>query len=162
MSYTIRLLDDPSVFCFQQINSELSRAIKDDGRFTIGSQTICIEAGYQTIKFNRIRLTTKKSYCGNHPGPCDAINQGRKMNAAYLEWDDWVAFHGLINFALDGLCVSADVWTLPQDVSGKFWIRKGMHARVKFDWDAEYNSTGRSIRVWNKGTPDQFVEDIDC
>jgi hypothetical protein len=156
MSYTIRLLDDPSVFAFQQIHQELFRAIKDDGRFSVGSKTICVEAGYQTIKLNRIRLITKKSYCGNHPGPCDAINRGRKMNATYLEWDDWVAFHSIVNGALDSLQVEADVWTLPLDVSGKFFIRRGMKARVKFDYDTEYNTVGRSVRVWNTGTPDQF------
>jgi hypothetical protein len=158
MAYTIRLLDNLSTFAYEQLTSEFERAIKEDGRFKVSEATHCTVAGYQTIKLHKIRLTQKKSYCGNHPGPCDLANgPARKMNATYLEWDDWVAFHKIVNDTLDSLQVSADVWTMPRDVPGKFWIRKGTSARERFDYEEGFNSYGRPVRVWNKGSQDQFA-----
>ena len=161
MSYTIRVLDkEVGTFTQEAIHDALLLAIREDGRFRVSSLRMGYDAKYWTIWLSKIRLNAKKPYCGNHPGPCDALNAGRKMNATYLEWDDWVAFHGLINGVLDTMQVSADVWTLPQDVQGKFYVRRGTLARVKFDYEEEYNSIGRPIRVWNTGTPDQFVAEV--
>lgn len=158
MSYTIRVLDkEVGTFTQEVIHDALLLAIREDGRFDVSSLRMGYQAGYWTIWLSKIRLNASKPYCGNHPGPCDVANAGRKMRAKYLEWDDWVAFHGLVNGVLDAIAVSADVWTLPQDVQGKFYIRRGLQARKVFDYEEGYNSYGRPVRVWNKGTPDQFA-----
>lgn len=105
-----------------------------------------------------VRLTKTKPFCGNHPGPCE-INPFRgpqkKKNSSTLEWDDWVAFHTLVNRVLNRAKASANVWTKPQDAKGKFWIRKGMMPRVRYDYTEEYGRYA-PLRIWNVGTPDQF------
>jgi hypothetical protein len=161
MSYTIRLLNVDGKDQTKVLSEIILEKVREDGRFRISDIRCGEEAKHNTIWLSKIRLNAKKPYCGNHPGPCDALNAGRKMNATYLEWDDWVAFHGLVNGVLDTMKVSADVWTLPQDVSGKFYVRRGTWARVRFDYDTEY-SMGRPVRVWNTGTPDQFAEGMSA
>lgn len=157
MAYTIRFLDNLSTFAEEQILGTLVCRVRDGGRFTIGSIQQGDEHGYRHFWLSRIRLSVAKAYCGNHPGSCEFPDR-KKPRTTYLEWDDWVAFHSLVNEVLDSLSVYADVWTHPQDVRGKFFIRKGMAARTRFDWEESF-SHGRPIRVWNKGTDDQFAED---
>jgi hypothetical protein len=108
-----------------------------------------------------VRLRSPKPYCGNHPGPCEVIPgiQRRKPKATWLEWDDWVAFHKLVNAVLNRLRVKADVWSTPADVRGKMWIRRDNKPRLKWDWTETYNSVGRAVRVWNTGTDDQFEKE---
>jgi hypothetical protein len=108
------------------------------------------------IELRRVRLDVKKPYCGNHPGPCEA--GGPKMKATYLEWDDWVRFHGIVNDCLDTLGFDADVWSTPQDCKGRFWMRKGRTRRVRYDY-TETVRFGRPLRLWNPGTDDQFVSE---
>ena len=157
MAYTIRFLDNLSTFAEEQILGTLVCRVRDSGRFTIGSIQQGDEHGYRHFWLSRIRLSVAKAYCGNHPGSCEFPDR-KKPRRTYLEWDDWVAFHSLVNEVLHSLSVSADVWTHPQDVRGKFFIRKGMAARTRFDWEESF-SHGRPIRVWNKGTDDEFAED---
>jgi hypothetical protein len=107
------------------------------------------------FRLSRIRLRTPKLYCGQHPGECDG--RGRKMRATYLEWDDWVELNTLINLALDALAIDADVWSKPHDVAGIFWIRKGLKARKRYEWEEKTGTYGRAIREWNRGTEDQFA-----
>ena len=104
----------------------------------------------------KVRLKTKKPYCGQHPGPC-VVDGRRKPKASYLEWDDWIEFHGIVNTLLTEAGFAADVWSSPFDVKGLFWIRKDNKPRVKFDWE-ERTPPGRihPVRIWNPGTPDQF------
>jgi hypothetical protein len=111
-----------------------------------------------TIFLSSVRLSQKKPYCGNHPGPCEVnpfLGPQPKKNATWLEWDDWVAFHTLVNNLLNQRHMSANIWTTPQDAKGKFWIRRGRQARLHYDYSEE-NYGGRIIRVWNTGTEDQF------
>jgi hypothetical protein len=112
-----------------------------------------------TIRVKPVRLIKAKPYCGNHPGECQ-INPFngpiKKKNATLLEWNDWIKFHGLVNRVLNRFHVKADVWSTPQDVRGKMWIRKGTKARKRYDWTEEYNQYGQVVRIWNQGTPDQF------
>jgi hypothetical protein len=75
----------------------------------------------------------------------------------YLEWNDWVEFHSIVNGVLDEYHISANVWSNPQDVRGKMWIRKAdLGARVRYDWEENLDRSGRVERIWNQGTPDQF------
>jgi hypothetical protein len=146
-----------------------------DGRFT--AENVTFSETYQglparspipriKIEVRKIRLTAKKPYCGNHPGPCEVPLFGgprKKLNGRWLEWDDWVAFHGLLNDYLYTRGLKADVWSRPQDAKGKFWIRKDNRARTRFDYDEKMSSGfyPRTIRVWNLGTPDQFESEAD-
>lgn len=160
--YTIQLQNgnEGKLICLR--DAILAR-VQKDGRFRIGSVHMGVSGRGKlpTLYFQRIRLVNRKPYCGNHPGECFVnpyLGPQKKPNATYLEWDDWVAFHNLINGLLNQRHVSADVWTLPQDVSGKFWIRKGLIARRKYDYQDDWSRGGfQPIRVWNTGTPDQFA-----
>lgn len=104
------------------------------------------------ITVQRVRLTAKKAYCGQHPGPCQVpLFPQPKRKLALLEWDDWVSFHGAVNSALDRYALSADVWSKPAEASGRMWIRLGSRRRMRWDWDSD-----RGRQVWNLGTDDQF------
>jgi hypothetical protein len=171
--YTIQLLNG-DIHRLERLREALITRIQNDGRFSVSYMTIGFstvprrerrEAGLTreqawqipTLFLRNIRLTKPKPYCGNHPGPCE-IPDRPKPNARLLEWDDWVAFHKLVNGLFNQRKVRANIWTLPHDVSGKMWIRKGLLARVKWDWTEESSPrfNGRNIRIWNQGTPDQF------
>jgi hypothetical protein len=160
--YTIQILQEgfSGIAKREQITTALLARVEKDGRFRIGATHMGVVKGFPTLFLERVRLTNKKSYCGNHPGPCE-VNpfrpQEKKKITSYLEWNDWVAFHNLVNGVLNQRHTNANVWTLPQDVSGKFWIRKGRQARVRYDYDEEMSSYGRVVRVWNVGTIDQFT-----
>ena len=119
--------------------------------------------GEDSIRVKPVRLKVAKPYCGNHPGECQVspfTGPTKKPNAKWLEWNDWVQFHKLINAVLNRLRVDADVWSNPADVRGKMWIRKGRFPRVRWDWTETHTSYGRPIRTWNQGTEDQFKQSI--
>lgn len=80
-----------------------------------------------------------------------------KPRATYLEWNDWVKFHSVVNRVLNRFRADADVWSTPQDIRGKMMIRKGTKARLHYDWEEKTDNYGRIIRVWNAGTPSQFM-----
>lgn len=151
MPYSIKILDGKNA---DTIQTKLLSVVSKDARFVVKS---CVSG--QIILLNRVRLSFPKEYCGNHPGECVVtFFPQKKMKARYLEWDDWVIFHGLVNDVLDKLNVSADVWSKPQDAKGKFWMRKGSARRLKYDYSEQFDGRfGRPIRVWNCGTSDQFV-----
>jgi hypothetical protein len=117
--------------------------------------TLTLE-GEASIKVRPVRLRVNKPYCGNHPGECP-IGGPPKKNASYLEWEDWVAFHKLVNATLNRFHTHADVWSTPADVRGKMWIRKGTAPRIHWDWTEDMDRYGRTVRTWNQGTPDQFT-----
>jgi hypothetical protein len=127
-----------------------------------------IEVDYPSRKRNAayfftlksIRLRKMKPYCGNHPGEC--FTTGPRPNSTNLEWDDWVAFNGLVNDTLDGLKIVADVWSKPREFFDKgrtMWIRRmDLGRRVKYEWEDDY-SRGRNgvpARIWDHGTDSQF------
>lgn len=113
---------------------------------------------YDTIHVKPVRLRTPKPYCGQHPGECFI---GPQRKGRWLEWDDWVEFHGLVNDVLDDLKANADVWTNPpekMDKGRKMWVRRGLRRRINWDYTVEYNALGRPLATWNHGTEDQFIE----
>lgn len=108
-----------------------------------------------TLELRRIRLNTPKSYCGQHPGPCVA-NGRKKMKARYLEWNEWIMFHDLINGLLEH--EEADVYSTPMECKGRMWIRRGRHPRRRWDYTERWPlGHMQPTRIWNNGTDDQFL-----
>ena len=157
MAYTIKFLGNSSnkrdfiLFNLQE------RLVKD-GRFRATLTPSTSSDGKDlTIIVKPVGLVKAKPYCGNHPGLC-LISNKPKPKATYLEWDDWVKFHKLVNTVLNKHRINANVYSTPLDVRGKMWIRKGTKARLKYEWEEHVDNFGRIIRAWNQGTEDQFVK----
>lgn len=159
----------------QALGRALQARITKDGRFRVnrieyGGSPTTREDRKQlgkvytlpAILLQGIYLTHKKPYCGSHPGEC-LVNPftGRaphKPNASYLEWDDWVAFHALVNGVLSQRHARANVWTVPRermDKGRRMWIRRGLQPRRRWEWDEHFEGMVRT-QVWNHGTEDQF------
>lgn len=159
MAYTIRVLDDKSP---EVVADAVRRAIQRDGRF---SATVVLasmaardsrarraprDSYPDDILISKVRLLVGKEYCGQHPGECIGPARKRKR-MTLLEWTDWVAFNGVVNDALNALGADADAWSTPAESinSGKrFYVRRGRHPRIRFEWDERLTSYG--------GSPDQF------
>lgn len=149
--YTIRVKDRTPL---QRLLVRLEKAVAKS-RFTAK-----IELRDRDVVLPRVRLGEAKPYCGNHPGPCVVGPFGgvaKKRTTRWLEWDDWVEFHGIVNDVLDASKTNADVWSNPQDARGKFWMRRGILRRVQYDYEEEERGFGLPLRIWNTGTPDQFA-----
>jgi hypothetical protein len=159
MAYTIKFnRDSNNTIKRDRVLAYLQARLIKDGRFRATLTPISVVGfsgkSFAAIRIKPVRLVTAKPYCGNHPGPCPVSNKP-KPRATYLEWEDWIQFHNLINKALNRFRADADVWSTPQDVKGKMWIRKGICARLRYDWEESFQM-GRMIRIWNQGTEDQF------
>jgi hypothetical protein len=156
MAYTIQFHSAYTDEKVSIIVNHLKARIEKDGRFraelTIGRTS----KGFSCAWLRKVRLTKKKAYCGNHPGECP-ISSKPKPVSSLLEWEDWVKFHSIVNKALNRYRTHADVWTLPYDVKGKMWIRKGTKARIQYSWNERIDNYGRIVRDWNQGTEDQFT-----
>lgn len=158
MPYTIKPELRPAVgsLC-ERIFDKLTLAIREDGRFRCDLANC---GGH--IEVTRVRLTKAKEYCGQHAGPCQVnrfVQRKRKV-MTYLEFDDWIAFHGVVNDVLDKLKVEADVFTRPLETRGKMFVRRvRLGRRVVYDYDVVDVSYGREVHAWNLGTPDQFAGD---
>jgi hypothetical protein len=151
---------------------ELRKKLLADGRFVVTLSDIdkdyrkprdgSRKEGY-TFMLKPVRLAKHKEYCGQHPGVCQVntvFGERKKMKATYLEWDDWVGLHDLVNDLLDELRMDADVWSTPMECKGKMWIRKGTRRRIKWEWtEGVPNAYGLSVRTWNNGTEDQFAKE---
>ena len=142
-----------------RVFSYLQERIIKEGRFRA---TLIVGHKYgilPSIVIKPVRLVKAKEYCGNHPGECVIPPHGSKKKhvATYLEWEDWVAFNGMVNRVLNRFRANADVWSTPADVRGKMWVRKGLKARKRYDWEDKF-LPGRSVpvRVWNQGDDSQF------
>jgi len=168
MAYTIKIHTDNETLV-NKVQFSIEKALNKDNRFlaTIepagfiykGPRVGSRKTGYG-LTLRRVRLRVKKNYCGNHPGVCVVnpyLGPQKKPIASYLEWDDWVAFHSVINDCLDKMKIDADIWSTPHDVKGKMWIRKGTQRRVKYEWEEKQTNHWQPLRIWNQGTPDQFV-----
>lgn len=158
MAYTIQILsggEDKRTNVFRYLQSRMEK----EGVFRAKLVPFYDNKGNPCIKIKPVRLVKAKPYCGNHPGPCELTGR-KKPNATYLEWDDWVKFHNLVNRVLNRFRCNANVFSTPHDVKGKMWVRKGLKPRIKYDWTEEnitiYGGFTRAVRVWNQGTLDQF------
>lgn len=167
MAYTIKIHTSDEVFV-GKVKLLLEKTLEKDGRFRCrvensgfiykGPREGSRKEGYG-FTLRNVRLTKKKEYCGNHPGVCVVnpyLGSKKKPVASYLEWDDWVAFHSIVNDVLDKIKVDADVWSNPQDVKGKMWMRKGLARRTKYEWEERNTNHWQPLRIWNQGTVDQF------
>ena len=159
MAYTIQFLQG-GIAKRDRVLAYLAERLVKEGRFRATLTPTTDEKGRACIRVKPVRLVKAKPYCGNHPGECVVnpfLGARKKPNATYLEWDDWVAFHGLVNRVLNRFRSDANVWSTPADVRGKMWIRRGRLSRVKWDWEEKYEAV-RFVptRIWNQGTPDQF------
>jgi hypothetical protein len=166
--YTIKFNGNNRSYYSLKVLAYLQERMAKEGRFKATLTPSFVWARgvqYPTIKIKPVRLVKAKPYCGNHPGECP-VSDKPKPKSHHLEWNDWVKFHDLVNRCLNRFHVDADVWSNPADVRGKMWIRKGKKARVKWDWTEKYlpnpfnfpQELVRPIRVWNQGTPDQFIK----
>lgn len=154
-----------------RVLSLLSDKIAKDGRFRAiltpaDSKTSRAErqiAGQvrvlPSIMVDKVRLTEKKPYCGNHPGPC-LLGGAPKPVSSRMEWEDWVEFHTLVNQVLNRLKCRANVWSLPYDVKGRMWIRKDRSPRLRYEYTETPDKWGRPLRHWNTGTDDQFQAQV--
>lgn len=132
----------------------LQERLAKEGVFRAG-----LRVSGDSILVKPVRLVKAKPYCGNHPGECQVPLFGgphKNPRATYLEWDDWVRFHGVVNRVLNRFRIEADVWSTPHDVKGKMWIRKGLKARKRYEWEETVDRYSRTVRIWNQGTEDQF------
>ena len=153
--YTIRLLKGGLIKQLKVIQALEDRF--DKSRFKVTIKLGMTPTGACCLYLKPVRLKEKKPYCGNHPGECP-VSTKPKPYTTYLEWEDWVSFHKLVNATLNRLRVHADVWSTPADVRGKMWIRKGTLPRVRWDWTEDMDRYGRTVHTWNQGTPDQFKQ----
>lgn len=155
--YIIKLADN-NTFDQEALARELIRAMVESTRFEAEVETYQLGA-----RLSRVRLRTAKPYCGQHPGQCfvGPFGDRPKRRTRWLEWDDWVDFHALVNSVLDQLGLSADAWTNPPERLSKgkrmFVRRKDLGARKKYEWEDDWSKGGfRPIQIWNHGTEDQF------
>lgn len=154
MAYTITFLETKSTVPFKAFYYLKERMAKE-GVFTATLTPFIDSFNRPCIKIKPVRLVKAKAYCGNHPGEC-LVSAKKKPIAKYLEWQDWIKFHNLVNRVLNRFRANADVWSTPFDVKGKMWIRKGIKARKRWDWEESLSARGTLVRVWNPGTPDQY------
>lgn len=172
MAYTIQFLQG-GIEKRDRVMAYLTQRLAKDGRFSATLVTGEVKTtrkdrtniaglyhaySLPSILVERVRLTTKKPYCGNHPGECPVSSKPKPVSSR-LEWEDWVAFHGIVNRVLNRFKASANVWSLPHDVKGRMWIRMGTKPRLHYDWTEEAGRFGQTIRIWNQGTPDQFEKE---
>ncbi len=164
MAYTIRLKDPTDN---EQVARAIRAAVDASERFTasvaVGGGSVS-DNRPDDVTIRRVRLRATKSYCGQHPGECfvsPIFGPREKRRGRWLEWDDWVAFHALVNDVLDRLRVDADAWTVPAetlDRGERMYVRRGLRRRVQFDWTESGARLGPPLRVWNHGTDDQFAD----
>jgi hypothetical protein len=159
MPYTIALRGDRDPDKVRRLILAALEASPFTATLTVASGPTRAYTGSLIVK--PVRLRTAKLYCGQHPGSCIAEP---KRRSRCLEWDDWVAFHAVVNDVLDAHGVDADAWTCPMekmDHGRKMWIRRGLSRRVAFDWHDDPNDRHggifrNPIRIWNHGSADQF------
>lgn len=140
-----------------KVMNYLRERMAKEGKYT--AELAYIQNKFPGIHVKRLRLVKAKPYCGQHPGECvinPFIGVVKKPVNRYLEWEDWVKFHAFVNRVLNRFRTHANVWSNPPDIRGKMWIRKGLKARVKWDWEDQWVG-GRRIQLWNPGTDDQFL-----
>lgn len=155
MAYTIKFLS-ANEQRVATIHAYLLTRMAKEGKFRATLTSATDSKGHPIIVVKPVRLMKAKPYCGNHPGECQA-NGKPKKTMTYLEWNDWVEFHNLVNRCLNKFHANADVYSTPADVRGKMWIRRGKQARLRYDWEEHMGMYGM-VRTWDQGSPSQFIK----
>lgn len=161
------LISPNQPFDASKVALAIEAAVKQDGRFTCSTsveQYTRYRKSHQRVRIDMVRLTESKPYCGQHPGECfisPIFGAPKKPKCKFLEWEDWVAFHALVNDVLDAHHVDADATTSPRepmDKGSRFYVRRGTQRRQQYDWKESWpmGRMAAPLRVWNHGTPDQF------
>lgn len=118
------------------------------------------------FELSEIRLKEAKPYCGNHAGPCIVrVFERPRRNGRWLEGEDWMRVHALVNEVLDSLNVSCRVYTAGADVYPVQGIPKKhlvvrtetLGARKRYDY-RDIAKPGEMFPhyAYNPGTQDQF------
>lgn len=139
----------------------LRKRIEKEGRFTAELHK-ARDGKLPSIHVSPVRLVKSKPYNGQGPGgnQPNPFIQRTARNAKYLQWNDWVRFHGLVNRVLNRFRTDANVWTEPPYISGKMWIRKGLRARYHYDVTTGFDRYGRVTQEWNPGDDSQFARPV--
>ena len=156
MAYSVQLPNRDGGIDFL---ARLGAALVRDGRFSLKQSRMTPKRRACLVEIPMVRLTVAATYCGNHAGPCPVGNRGPKLKIKALEFDDWIAFNGIVNDVLDRMGVYAEAWSAapnrPMDGHGKrYWVRKDNKRRHRYDWEG--SATQVQDRRCNMGTPDQF------
>lgn len=161
MPYTIRPLGTITETALRKLRQAFEAAVTRGARFTC--KFACVLGFHAEIHVTNVRLVESKFYCGQHAGPCD-LPQGfprKPKKMKLLEWEDWQAFHAVVNSVLDKGKVSADCWSFPPDTAldkgKKLWIRRGDKRRTQYDYAVAYRPGGMPFYKANHGSPDQFT-----
>lgn len=104
---------------------------------------------YSAVTVSKVRLKTKKQWCGSHPAECEI---GQDKPSTMLEGADWVEFNDTLNDVLDRLNVSARVESVA------CVIRKGAERRVHYEQDWERKRPGQNFE-WLRVADDPHYED---
>ena len=168
MAYTIKIAANNKPGTIEAILT-LLRQLASDAGFVINDVTRIekmfsnrpFRGGWLGLELRQIRRKERKAYCGQHAGPCVRPPRERqRRNSVCLDGEDWIAFHNVVNDVLDSMGLVAEVYTTPQDVRGKMWIRKtdlGRRKRYDSANTQPNNMFGLPHYVWNPGTNDQFT-----
>lgn len=118
----------------EEIYRKLSEAFRREGFIP----SISIKSG-KSLNYT-LRIDT--SMLGHRISPYT----GRRGNI--LGWDDWVKANNLVNDVLDGMNVSANVFSL----AGKFRIREGKRRFTEDDWEGlKYENIGSMMSPVQRG-----------
>lgn len=104
-----------------------------------------------------VRLSERKSYCGNHAKACERTFVKHKTNR-YLEGADWVEFNDLINDVLDRLNVEAIFES--NGGARQMLLRRGACRRTYYGADRFAGIPGNGEWVWNSIEDEEHY--IDC
>lgn len=171
--YTVQFAEHETAVAFK---TRLEAKLPEDGRFTVRTVEVETEtlgpiaskkrAPKVFVYLHTIRRAKRGDYCGQHPGPCAAVVPRKITRGFWLEWDDWITFHSLVNDILDEMAPAACAWSVPNEgipmypgQGKKFWIRKDGKRRQRYDWDEDptYHSFfGAVRRRWDMGSASQF------
>lgn len=159
--YTIKILSGGTIKrarVHQLLTDRLAHS-----KFTANIRMGMDNKGAPILTLKPVRLRKAKPYCGQHADICQ-INPftgklPKKPMAKFLEFNDWISFHKLVNGVLNRLKAHANVFSDPMECKGRFWIRKDLKPRVKFDSETDYDSYGRAFHKWDLGSDSQFEKD---
>jgi hypothetical protein len=131
----------------------------ESSRFTADVSVKDFRKRTPAVKVSCVRLKNKKSYCGAHPGPCQANGGRKRMNARYLEGLDWVGFNALLNDVLDGISADCTVFSYNNEsLTSRYYIRLGTRRRVQYPYKC--SSVG-GIRWFTHWTQDKDYKTED-